>query len=118
MRKPGPYRPIDPDNFVEEFQAAYARQMDHVIGQGEISEEYMRESGKTFGITHQYTDEEYAKGREMQREQLRQRAVEACRDRTLVIHERLSVDEVVQEFCAYLADMDQMDRAHVYLAPR
>ena len=126
-RRPGPFDPLGPDNFVAEFEAAYARQMDHVIGEGGVPEEFMRDSGKAVGVTHRFSDEEYAKARQVHAEELRHRAAEACldnflkaskltpsqwehcRDRAIVVHERLSPDEVVSLFCAYLSDIAHDD---------
>ena len=126
-RKPGPFVDLGPDHFIEEFEAAYARYMDFVIRQGDVSETFVRESGKALGVTHTFKDEEYAEARAVQNEQLRMRAAEACldnfvrhsglsasqweacRDRALVVHERLTSDEVVQAFCSYLHNFAEDD---------
>lgn len=123
QRKPGPFVAIDSDNFVAVFEASYARFMDHVLAKGEIDEKFVRDSGKSLGMKGNYSDEQYAEAKRIEEEKMRGQISdacldnfvkaskltaaqwEACRDRTLVVHERMTADEVIETFAAWTPDL-------------
>jgi hypothetical protein len=119
QRKPGPWIAMDADNFVAVFEASYARYMDHVLAKGSIDQKFVRESGKALGMKGEYSDEQYDEAQRIEEERMRQQISdacldnfikqskltaaqwEACRERALVIHERMTVDEAVENFTGW-----------------
>jgi len=50
-RPSGPHKQIDASNFIEEFQAAYAKEMDWRVNRGGVTEEEVRRSAEAIGVT-------------------------------------------------------------------
>ncbi len=123
-RKPGPYAPVDAENFVESFEQSYARAMTQAIRRCDVPMDYVRASSKLFAEAGTRTDEEITEFRQrlidvlkayvpdacteefVRTSRLSAAQWEACRERTLVIHERMAADDVVSAFCAHAPGLE------------
>ena len=60
-RPSGPHKRIDETNFVEEFQAAYAKDMDWRMSRGGVTDEEVRRSAEAIGVTSERAIQRTAK---------------------------------------------------------
>jgi hypothetical protein len=113
-RGEGPWRTLNAETFSHEFERAYARTLDHQLKRGGPNANDVRLAAQQLGDKTVYTEEQIARTVEIQAEQYRYALEQACldnflqsseipgrdwerlRDNTIVIHERLSVDQTVE----------------------
>ena len=60
-RPSGPHKQIDATNFAEEFEAAYAKEMDWRANRGGVTEEEVRRSAEAIGVTSEKAIQRTAK---------------------------------------------------------
>lgn len=120
-RGAGPWRRIDAGCFVHEFERAYARCMDFQLMRGSPTAEDVRLAAQQLGDGTVYSDEQIVQTVEIQAEQFRHALEEACldnflqasalpghewerlRESRMVIHDRLTIDQVLDLVAAHTA---------------
>jgi hypothetical protein len=116
-----PRRVIDSNNFVTEFERAYARKMDWKIKRGTISAAFARMSAQVLQ-GRSFSEQEIEAARRRSEADLAGLITEACldnffrqsrldiqdwknlRDQLLVVHERMDREEIVETLADHLED--------------
>ncbi len=132
------WHPVVPQNFQTEFEQAYAREMDWRYARGGVSEDELRAIAAKSGV--EMTDDNIKMLRDANEAQaavaltdaVRERFLEQTsmpaaewerlRDRLLIVHDRLSAEQVYAEFDTWAFDKDKDDETNTHypnnLTPR